>query len=285
MSAATGAATGATLDDAVERHYAPGDVWARIVERLRAAGHDPETLTRDVAAQFDEFHGGGRESTRALARFAGLAPELAVLDVGCGIGGPARTLAAEFGADVTGVDLTQGFVVAATRLSARLGLEQRTRFVHGSATALPIADASIDLVWSQNMLMNVPDKARLAAEVARVLKPGGLFAFEAVVAGSGEPYYPAFWSATPELSFLVTADALRATLRAAGLVERDWQDNTAQVVALGRRRVAALRREGASALDIGAIVPAQVAEKMMNGLRNNEEGRTLAIQAVYLRPH
>lgn len=272
------------LEAALARHYAPGDVWERIIQGLRAAGHDPATLTRDVAAQFDEFHGGGRVSTRALARYAGLVPGLEVLDVGCGIGGPARTLAAEFGADVTGVDLTPGFIVAARRLSAQLGLSACTRFVPGSATALPIADASVDLVWSQNMLMNVPDKAALAAEVLRVLKPGGLFAFEAVIAGEGEPYYPAFWAASPALSFLVTADALRAILASAGLVERDWLDNTAQVVELGRRRVAALARSGPPALDIGALVPEQVAEKMHNGLRNNEEGRTRAIQAVYRRP-
>lgn len=274
----------AGLDAALARHYAPGEVWTRIVASLRAAGHDPERLTRDIAAQFDEFHGGGRESTRALARYAGLEAGLHVLDLGSGIGGPARTLAAEFGADVTGIDLTPGFVDAARRLSARLGLAEHTRFVHGSAIALPVADASVEVVWSQNMLMNVADKARLAAEVARVLKPGGLFAFEAVVAGEGDALYPAFWAASAELSFLVTAEVLRATLGAAGLVERDWLDNTAQVVELGRRRLAALARSGPPLLDIGAIVPEQVAEKMRNGLRNNEEGRTRAIQAVYRRP-
>ena len=271
------------LDRALNRHYAPDDVWSRILAALRAAGYDPAALTRDIAAQFDEFHGGGRESTRALARFAGLTPGLQVLDVGCGIGGPARTLAAEFGADVTGVDLTLGFVDAARRLSAQLGQADRTRFVHGSALALPLAAASVDVVWSQNMLMNIPDKARLAAEVARVLRPGGFFAFETVVAGSGKPIYPAFWSATPELSFLVTGDALRTTLRTAGLVERAWFDNTAQVVAVGRKRMAVLARDGAPRLDIGVIVPADLAAKMRNGLRNNEEGRTLAIQGVYVR--
>lgn len=272
------------LDAALNEHYAPGDVWARIVDRLQAAGQSVATLTRDVAAQFDEFHGGGRESTRALARFAGVDPGMQVLDVGCGIGGPARTLAAEFGAEVTGVDLTLGFVAAATRLSAQLGLATQTRFAHGSALALPIADASVDVVWSQNMMMNLPDKGRFTAEAARVLRPGGMLAFETVVAGSGEPCYPAFWSATPALSFLVSGDELRATLTAAGLVERAWLDNTAQVVDVGRRRIAALARDGAPRLDIGAIVPNDVGVKMRNGLRNNEEGRTLAIQAVYVRP-
>ena len=271
------------LDAELSRHYAPGNVWARIVERLRAAGHDPAQLTRDVAAQFDEFHGGGRESTRALARFAGLGPGLQILDVGCGIGGPARTLAAEFGADVTGLDLTRDFVQAASLLSAQLGFETQTRFIHGSALALPMADASVDVVWSQNMLMNIPDKQRFADEVARVLRPGGLFAFEAVVAGTGEALYPAFWAATPSLSFLVTPAVLRATLTSAGLAEVKWVDNTAQVLDVARKRVAAARDTGPR-LDIGVIVPEQAGEKMRNGLRNNEEGRTLAIQGLFARP-
>lgn len=273
-----------SLDDALTRHYAPDDVWARIVAHLAQAGHPLDTLTRDVAAKFDEFHGGGRESTRALARFAGLRPGRQVLDIGCGIGGPARTLAAEFGADVIGVDLTLGFIDAARRLSAQLGLAERTRFIHGSALALPLDAASVDVVWSQNMLMNLPDKARFAAEVERVLRPGGVLAFETVVAGHGEVHYPAFWAPDAALSFLVTADTLRAALAGAGLDEREWLDTTAQVVALGRKRLAALARDGAPGLDIGTIVPANLALKMHNGLRNNEEEKTLAIQAVYVKP-
>lgn len=283
MSANTAVNDEAELTRALVRHYAPGDVWARIVRRLTAAGYDPADLTREIAARFDEFHGGGREATRALARAAGLAPGQRVLDVGCGVGGPARTLAAEFGAEVIGLDLTREFVAVARRLSAELDLADRTHFVHASATALPIATASIDLVWSQNMLMNVPDKARLAGEVARVLKPGGSFAFDAVVAGRGAPYYPSFWAASPELSYLVSADSLRATLAAAGLVAREWQDNTAQVAAHAERRLAAPPRERGPKLDIGAIVPDRADEKMRNGLRNAVEGRTLAIQAVYVR--
>jgi len=274
--------TQASLDEALNLHYAPGDVRARIAERLRAAGQDPAQLTRDLAAQFDEFHGGGRESTRALARFAGLTPGLQILDIGCGIGGPARTLAAEFGAAVTGVDLTREFVQAAIMLSAQLGLATQTRFIHGSALALPLADASVDVVWSQNMLMNIPDQPRFAAEVARVLRPGGLFAFEAVVAGVGEAHYPAFWAATPALSFLVTPDVLHDTLSVAGLDEVKWLDNTAQVLDVARQRLAAARG-GGPRLDIGVIVPEQAGEKMRNGLRNNEEGRTLAIQGIYVR--
>ena len=148
----------------IERHYGAADISARILDALARAGRDPERLERADLAPFDEFHGGGIASTRDLATFAGITPGLRVLDVGSGIGGPARTLAAEFGCTVTGVDLTREFVAAAQMLTARLGMGDACRFVQGSATALPCAAASFDLAWSQNMLMNVADKAALMVQ-------------------------------------------------------------------------------------------------------------------------
>ncbi|MBI4694787.1 MAG: class I SAM-dependent methyltransferase [Gammaproteobacteria bacterium] len=268
----------------IEGHYAPTDIPSRILECLRAAGREPERLTREDTAAFDEFHGGGRESTRALARFAALEPGLRILDIGSGIGGPARTLAAEFGATVTGIDLTSGFVQAAVLLSGLLGMAHSVDFVHGSALDLPFVDASFDVVWSQNMLMNIEDKPRLFAEIARVLKPGGRFAFEALLEKSGEPlHFPCFWAAEPALSFLLGAAPLRAALGAAGLAERLWEDNTPAVIELGKRRLAAMERGDAPPLGIGVIVPHDVVAKARNVLRNNVEGRTAAIQAVFVR--
>ena len=143
----------------VEQHYGGLDISARIPDALAHSGRDPARLTREDLTPFDEFHGGGIDSTRDLARYAAIAPGHRVLDVGAGIGGPARTLAAEYGCEVCGVDLTPAFVAAATMLTARVGLAERCTFRHGDATALPFPDACFDFVLSQNMLMNVADKA------------------------------------------------------------------------------------------------------------------------------
>ena len=271
------------LSAALNRHYAPGSLVDRIRAALLRAGIEPTQLTRDQAATFDEFHGGGRESTRALARFVGLAPGTRVLDIGCGIGGPARTLTAEFGCVVTGVDLTHEFISTAEWLSAQLGMAGQITFLQGSALALPLPDASFDLVWSQNMLMNLPDKAQFAREVHRVLKPGGRCAIETVVAGDGELHFPCFWAAVPEHSFVPPPDALRAAFAQAGMLETSWLNNTPNVIAHGKRRLAGLEASGEPTLGIGVLVPDRVLDKTRNALRNNEEGRTAAIQAVWRR--
>lgn len=272
-------------ETAVARHYGSTDISARILAALAAAGKDVEHLERADLSPFDEFHGGGIASTRDLARFAGLTAGMAVLDVGCGIGGPARTLACEFGCTVTGVDLTPEFVRAAQMLTARLGLAAHCRFLTGSATALPCADARFDAVWSQNMMMNVADKARFFAEVARVLRPGGRFAFEAVLAGNGEPVHlPAFWASTAAMNHLVTRSELEALLAAAGLEAVALEDTTATVIAQAHKRRAAIAAADPATLSIAVIVPDDVERKMANALRNNEQGRTTTVKGVYRRP-
>lgn len=268
----------------IDTHYGPVDLCARIEAAVRAAGLDPATLSRDDLATFDEFHSGGRTSTRELARLAGLAQGLRVLDVGCGVGGPARTLAAEFGCRVVGVDLTEQFCRAAVMLTGWLRLADRVAVHRADATALPYREASFDAVWSQNSLMNVDDKARVFREVARVLRPGGLFAFEVVLAGPVPGLcLPTFWAASPAFSFLARPDAVRAQLAAAGLQVRHWADHTAARLAQGHRRRAAIARDAAAPLGRSAIVVADVAAKIANSVRNVEGGHTVAVQGVCVK--
>lgn len=272
------------LDRELDRHYGGEDVCARILAALSDAGRNLDALTRADLSPFDEFHGGGLASTRDLARFAQLAPGMHVLDIGCGIGGPARTLASEFGATVVGVDLTHEFIRAARMLTTRLALDGQCSFEHGSATGLPFNDASFDLVWSQNMLMNVPDKALLFDEIARVLRPGGRFALETVLAGDGRAIHlPAFWASRADLSFLVSREELERLVDHAGFDTLALEDTTAAVIANGLKRKAALAAHDPGQLSIGVIVPDDVELKMDNMLRNNQEGRTVTIKALFER--
>ena len=270
------------LDRAVSAQYAPIDISARIVARLIEAGKDPERLTRADLASFDEFHAGGRDSTRELARLAAIADGSKVLDIGCGIGGPARTLAAEFGCQVTGIDLTQGYCQAAQMLTAKLGMGGQVSFQCANALDLPFAAASFDMVWSQNAWMNIDDKARFMREVVRVLRPGGVFALETILAGRVTGIHlPVLWAESPTLNFLVTEAEAKGLLSGAGLEARVWQDTTQRSIALQRKRQEVNEREGPPLLSLNVLVPMDFRAKVDNVLRNNLEGRTRTVQAIY----
>jgi SAM-dependent methyltransferase len=257
---------------------------ARILDALRTAGINPDKLQRQQLSAFDEFHGGGIASTRDLARYAGITEGMRIADIGCGIGGPARTLADEFGCHVTGVDLTPEFVRAATMLTGRVGMDAVCDFKLGSATAIPLPDASFDAVWSQNMMMNVADKATFFSEVVRILKPGGVFAFEAVLSGNGAAIHlPAFWASHAAINHLVSRSQLEQLLTASGLQQCACENTTAQVIAAARKRSAVFASADPGLLTVHVIVPHDVTTKMANALRNNEQGRTVTVKALYLK--
>ena len=113
--------------------------------------------------------------TREHAERARIRAGMYVLDLGCGLGGASRYLAAECGCRVAAIDLTPNFVEVARLLTARCGLADCVEIREASALALPFQNGTFDHVWSFAVTMNIADKEGLAHEVARVLKPGGRF--------------------------------------------------------------------------------------------------------------
>jgi len=157
-------------------------------------GLDPDRLNPFDLAPADEFHVGGLDATRELAEQMELAPGLQILDVGSGIGGPARYFAAERQCKVTGVDLTEEFVQVARSLTRRTKLENLVEFVQASALNLTFNPETFDRAYMIHVGMNISDKAGVFREVRRVLKPGGKFAiFDYVRTKDGPITYPVPW--------------------------------------------------------------------------------------------
>lgn len=208
----------------VEGHYGLAGASQRILDALARAGITQ--VTPQTLGPADQLHAGGIDATRNLARMAQMKTGDKVLDMGSGLGGPARVFASEFGADVTGIDLTPQFVQDATVLTERCGLSDTVRFDVGSALALPYDDASFDVVVTEHAVMNIHDRDTFYREAFRVLKPGGAFAFYDTLRGENpeEPTYPLPWAPTPEISCLLTAAETRDSLAKAGLVEEEWVD-------------------------------------------------------------
>jgi SAM-dependent methyltransferase len=257
------------------------DYWSRnglkqaILEALAASGTNLEALTVDDLAPLDQFHGGGKGATVRLARLSELTPGTRVLDVGGGLGGPARTLAVECGCHVTMVDLTASYVQAAAMLTARLGLGDRVTHWVGHALDLPFDDGTFDMVWTQNSGMNIAAKERLYAGFHRVLRPGGRLALQEPMAGPVQPpIFPMMWARDASTSFLGTPVEMRALIEAAGFRVRAWEDVTAEVAGSGPGAAA----PGPS---IQALVMGDALDAIARaGQRNRDEGRIVMVQAV-----
>lgn len=256
-------------------HYGGEGLAARVLATVDAAGaREPRTL-----AALDQFHIGGASATRRLAERAGVAPGHRILDVGSGLGGPARLLARDFGAQVTGIDLMVELCRVAAGISARLGIEDRVRICAGDATALPFADASFDLVWSEHVAMNIADRPTLYRGFARVAAPQGRLALYDVVEGRspGELALPVPWARVPEHSHLVSAEALCTQVGQCGWRLVELEDETTAALewfaaVVGRGPA------GPSLVDVmGPDFPAMTA----NLRANLSAGRIGVVQAVF----
>ena len=208
-------------------HYTSGDLLARLEARLREDGVDPAQPTVEALAPYDHFHGRGLEATEDMAARLRVAETDHILDIGSGLGGPARYLARRFGCRVSGIDLTAEFCDIARHLTALLGYENRVSIRQGDALAMPYDDASFDGAYSMNVSMNIADKRALYREIRRVLKPGAwLVLSEAAQGPGGRPDYPTPWARTAASSFLATEAETRASLEACGFAIEVLRDTT-----------------------------------------------------------
>jgi SAM-dependent methyltransferase len=269
---------------AIEQHYAGKDIASRILAAIRVNLGPDTVITPDVLAPVDHVHSGGAEATRVLAGALQPAPGLSLLDIGSGIGGPARWIAKHYGCHVTGIDLTSDFCVAARSLNEATGLTEKVTIVEGNALDLPFADATFDLAYSQNVIMNIADKARFYREAFRVLRPGGRCAFANLTRGVGEPIYPVPWAQVAQASFLATVDETREQILASGFEIVSQRVSDPRDAALARE--ARLKLEGGQRPALGPHVffGDRMFTYQMNSQRNVEEGRVGRIEVLVRKP-
>ncbi len=271
-------------DRSVGAHYGRGDLATRILEALRAAGKDPDALTTEDLTPVDQLHARGRGATLELARLAGITPGMRVLDIGGGLGGPARTLASEFGCTVEVLDLTEEFCRAGEALTVRTGLDDRVSFRHGDALEMPYPDACFDAAWMQHSSMNIPDTERLYREIHRILRPGGRLALHEILAGPVSPIHlPVPWARDPTLSHLRSPEKVRALLEDAGFEELAMLDETAPALRWYRERLAPTPGESPP-LGPHLIFGRDFGQMSRNQVRNLSERRISVIQASFERP-
>jgi 2-polyprenyl-3-methyl-5-hydroxy-6-metoxy-1,4-benzoquinol methylase len=266
----------------VSSHYSSGALMARLRAALAAEGIDPDRPTVEQLAPFDHFHGRGIEATQQAANLVAATPADHILDVGSGIGGPARYFATRFGCRVTGIDLTAEFCDIARVLTRAVGLADRVAFEQGNALAMPFAEASFDGAYSMNVSMNIADKAGLYREVRRTLRPGAWFILAEVTQGpAGPPTYPTPWARTAETSFLSTPDETHAALTAAGFTVVQSRDTVADAAAFTARSRALIARGEKPPFHAVYLIHGDLAREMAaNGARDLAAGKTVPIEIL-----
>lgn len=258
----------------IEAHYTRAHLFETILEALQREGIDYSNVTRKDIAGIDEFHVRGAEVTRELAAAAGLQKGWHVLDVGSGLGGPCRLLAAEYGCEVTGIDLTAEYVRTATLLSKLVGLNNNTKFITGSALDLPFADNSFDMVWTQHVQMNVAGKQRMYNEIARVLTSNGQFVYYDIFSNNNQKvYYPTPWATHASQSHLITVDDYRQCLQQAGLTITATINQTEKGIQFFDKLFERLAQNNLPAIGLNLVVGDSFKERFTNLRRNLEEGK------------
>jgi len=260
----------------LDAHYSARDLETRILAAVRAAGLDPEQrIAPEDLGALDHFHTGGLRASRELLELARIRAEDHVLDIGAGLAGPARLLASALGCRVDCVEMSPDFCAGAALLNRLTGLDDRIEVHMGSALDLPFPDDSFDVVWMQNVGMNIADKQRLYEEIHRVLKAGGRYAFQEMAAGeTAASYFPLPWATEPADSFLVSADEMRSILDKIGFIVERFEDTSDAHLS----RTAA--ESAPSPLTLGVYVE-NLAQKAGNARRSLQEGQVRLVRGVF----
>jgi SAM-dependent methyltransferase len=262
----------------IKDHWEREDLSEAIRLALIESGKDLHALTLDDLAPFDQFHAGGKRFTLRLANLAGLQRGMRILDVGGGLGGPARTLALEFGCRVTVVDLAESYVHAGRMLTSLMKLDEHVTFHVGDALNLLLDDNSFDAVWTQNSGMNIADKEKLYANFHRLIRPNGLLVIQEPMSGPNQPLaFPVMWSRDGSNNFLRKPEQMRGTIEAAGFRLLKWDDVTNEKDPPGTIRP----MQSIQKLVMGEEL---LAEIRIADKHNDEEQRLVMVQAVFERP-
>ena len=268
---------------AINDQYGQSDLGTKILAALHSNGIDTTKLIQETLAPFEELHLRGRSSTIELAQEVGLTEKMNVLDIGCGIGGSARTLVSKFGCNVTGIDICDDFCRAADLINGRLGYTDNIEIRQGNALDMPFNNSSFDAIFIQHVLMNIKNKERLISEIFRLLRPKGRLALNTICKGSVNPvHFPVIWANNPSISYLLPQNDLRQLFGDCGFKEILWRDDTKRVL----EEIQTMRSKPHSnkprPISLDLIIP-DARRKWKNIVRNLKEGRIKVIQGIFER--
>ena len=261
-----------SYSDNVQSHYFVSDLYNNILDKLKNIGVDLNDVKRTDLSSVDEFHVRGLEVSKELAQYI-TSSNLKVLDVGCGLGGPARMLADEKSCTVTGLDLSQEFIDTAKALSKLVNLDSKTTFLKGDALALPFERNSFDIVWTQHVQMNISEKKKFYNEIFRVLKTGGKFLYYDIFKSSDNNInYPMPWASRENLSHLINITELEKIFNSIGFNSFSKKNQTKAGLNSIKQMLSHIKEFGPPTMGLNVVMGKDTKQKILNAFNHFNEG-------------
>ena len=237
-----------------------------------------QRLSPEELGTLDHFHTGGLRASREVMELAQIRGKDRVLDIGAGLAGPARMLVSKLGCRVDCIEMSSDFCAGAALLNRLTGLDDRIEVHKGTALDMPYADHSFDVVWMQNVGMNIADKRKFYAQIYRVLDSGGRFAFQELAAGKAvTSYFPLPWATDPADSFLASVEEMRTLLGETGFIVERFEDvSDAQLSAAPAHATP----DAPDVLSLAVYVD-NLAQKLANSRRSLEESQIRLVRGVF----
>ncbi|PHS67871.1 MAG: SAM-dependent methyltransferase [Flavobacterium sp.] len=273
------------LNKSIESHYLKEGLFEDIVNLLKDQKIDLNNVKRSDIAGADEFHVRGAAVSRELANCINI-KGFSVLDVGCGLGGPCRMFADEYDCKTIGIDLCNEYIRTANKLSKLVKLDDKTTFIQGDATQLPFKDQSFDMVWTQHVQMNIPDKKKFYSEIQRVLKPNGYFIFyDILTKGKGEIIYPMLWASNSKLSFLSKVEEMDLFLTELGFTLKQSKNQTQAGIDFFDALIKRLKEFGPPKMGLNVLMGETTKPKLMNLFAHLKNDKLELRSGVYIKNH
>ena len=271
------------LSKLLQKQYHTPGLYEEIIKRLAAQDLGTGNVSQADISGVDEFHVRGAEVTRELASQLRL-DNLRVLDVGCGLGGPSRMLADDYGCQVTGIDLSEEFIETANKLSELVGLQDKTKFIYGNALEMPFENGSFDVVWTQHVQMNIRHKLKFYSEIERVLTHQGRFVYYDIFkTDGGRVNYPVPWADDPARSFLVTPLELDDILERLCFKNLTTTDETEKGEQFLNGLFERMKMQGPPQLGLNVLMGSSTREKLLNILKGLEEKQIILESGIYIK--
>ena len=252
----------------VAEHYASKNLFNIIKQGLIKNGVDLDLVSPEDLSAVDEFHIGGIAGTRFVSEKLDLSNTSKVLDIGCGLGGPARFIAETYKSSVTGIDLTPSYIEAGVALNELVGLSGKVNLLTASALEMPFCDNHFDAAYMIHVGMNVANKKQLMSEAFRVTKSNGFFViYDVMKLKDVDIDYPLPWADKNTESAVELISNYESELVNAGFDIVEKEIKTKFAITFFQNMIENIKKNGPSPLGLHLLMGDNTSKKISNIFR------------------